>query len=204
MKTTIKAIVFDFGGVLLDWNPHNVFRPYFPDDPQGLEDFLQEIGFYAWNAELDRGHSFAEGVAELSAKFPHRANLIAAFAENWSNSIVGSIEGTVDILHKLKKKSYPLYGLSNWSDETFPLMLEEYAFFDEFDDIVFSGEIKLIKPEPEIYHYLLNRIDYSASECLFIDDSLPNIETAEKLGFQTIHFHSPEELEEKLKAFELL
>ena len=204
MKTSIKAVVFDFGGVLLDWNPYNLYKPYFPDDPQGIEDFLREIDFFVWNAEQDRGRSFAEGVAVHSAKFPHRASLIKAYADHWEDSITGEIEGTVDILHRLKKKSYPLYGLSNWSAETFPLMLAKYSFFDELDDIVFSGEINLIKPEPEIYHYLLNRIEYSASECLFIDDSLPNIETALELGFHAHHFKSPEGLEMVLREYQIL
>jgi 2-haloacid dehalogenase len=204
MKNPIKAIVFDFGGVLLDWNPHNLYRRYFPEDPEALEEFLREIDFYAWNAEQDRGRSFAEGVAVHSAKFPHHASLIKTYAENWEDSIAGAIEGTVDILRRLKKKSYPLYGLSNWSPETFPLMLKEYSFFDKFDDIVFSGEIKLIKPEPEIYHFLLNRIEYSASECLFIDDSLPNIETARSLGFYGHHFESPEILEIALREYQIL
>ena len=204
MKTTIKAIVFDFGGVLLDWNPHNIFHPYFPDGSQAIDDFFAEVDFYAWNAELDRGRSFADGVAELSAKFPHRASLIEIFAKNWKDSILGDIEGTVEILYALKKKSYPLYGLSNWSAETFPMMLEEYSFFDKFDDIVFSGEVKQIKPEPAIYLLLLDKIEYSASECLFIDDSLPNIETARSLGFYGHHFSSPKALVAELVEYQLL
>jgi 2-haloacid dehalogenase len=204
MKTTIKAIVFDFGGVLLDWNPYNIFNPYFPEGSQAIDDFFTEVDFYAWNAELDRGHSVADGVTELSAKFPHRASLIEAFAKNWKKSITGSIKGTVEILQKLKNKPYPLYGLSNWSAETFPFMLEDFSFFDKFDEIVYSGEVKLIKPEPEIYHLLLSKIDYSASECLFIDDSLPNIETARSLGFYGHHFSSPEALEAELVEHELL
>ena len=198
MKPSIKAIVFDFGGVLLDWNPHNLYRAYFPDQPQALEDFLNEVDFYAWNAEQDRGRSFADGVAELSAKFPHRAELIKAFAANWEESVIGEIAGTVAILYKLRAIGYPLYGLSNWSSETFPLVRNKYAFFDEFDEIVFSGEVNLIKPEPEIYHLLLSKIAYQASECLFIDDSQANIDTAKALGFQAVLFESPEGLERML------
>ncbi len=130
MKNSIKAIVFDFGGVLLDWSPHNIYKSYFPDDAQGLEEFLHEVDFYTWNAEQDRGRSFAEGVAILSEKFPHRAALIKIYADEWERSITGEIRGTVEILYRLKEKGYPLFGLSNWSAETFPLMLAEYSFFD--------------------------------------------------------------------------
>ncbi len=204
MKTSIKAIVFDFGGVLLDWNPHNVFKAYFLGRPEAIEDFFREVDFYAWNAEQDRGRSFAEGVALLSAKFPHRASLIQTFAEHWEDSVTGEIAGTVEILHRLKAKGYPLFGLSNWSAETFPLMLNEYSFFDAFDDIVFSGEIKLIKPEPEIYHFLLNKIGYLAEECLFIDDSQANVDAAKSLGFDAHQFKSPEILRGELERYGVL
>ncbi len=204
MKPFIKAIIFDFGGVLLDWNPHNLYRSYFPDDPQALDDFLGEIGFYAWNAEQDRGRSFADGVAELSEKFPHHAHLIEAYAEHWIDSITGEITGTVEILYKLKAKGYPLFGLSNWSAETFPLVRNEYSFFDELDDIVYSGEVKLIKPEPEIYHLLLSKIKYSASECLFIDDSQVNVDAAKALGFEAVHFVSSKNLNSVLKRHGVL
>ena len=192
MKPTVKAIIFDFGGVLLDWDPRHLYNAYFPDQPQALEDFLNEVDFYAWNAEQDKGRSFAAGVDALSAKFPHRAELIEAFATNWEQSITGEISGTVEILYRLKAKGIPLYGLSNWSPETFPLVRNKYSFFDEFDEIVFSGEVNLIKPEPEIYHLLLSKIPYQASECLFIDDSQANIDTARALGFYGICFESPE------------
>ncbi|MBT3336413.1 MAG: HAD family phosphatase [Anaerolineae bacterium] len=204
MNSTIKAIIFDFGGVLIDWSPHNLYNAYFPNQPEALEDFLREVDFYTWNAEQDRGRSFREGVAELSAKFPHRADLIAAYAENWINSITGEISGTVRILHRLKAKGYSLYGLSNWSAETFPLVRDEFSFLDQFDDLVLSGEVKLVKPEPEIFHYLLERIPEEVGECLFIDDSLANIEAAQKLGFYTVHFRSAERLEDELREHQLL
>jgi len=204
MKAVIKAIIFDFGGVLVEWHPHNLYKACFPEDPQGIDEFLDEVGFYAWNAEQDKGRSFAEGVALLSAKFPHRTNLIEAYAENWIDSIDGEITGTVEILHRLRAKNYPLYGLSNWSAETFPLVRDEFSFLGEFDDVVLSGEVKMAKPEPEIFELLLKRIVYSAEECFFIDDSQANIDVARILGFQTHHFKSPEILEEALKVLGVL
>src|SRR5689334_9689756 len=117
-KTT--SIIFDFGGVLIDWNPRNLYREYFPGQPQAMEDFLNEIKFMDWNALQDKGRSFAEGATVLSAEFPHRTELIHAYFENWEKSIVGQIDESVEILSSLKKKGYPVYGLSNWSAETFP------------------------------------------------------------------------------------
>ena len=200
MIPTIKAIIFDFGGVLLDWDPHNLYRAYFPNQPKALDDFLEEIDFYAWNARQDRGRSFAEGVAELSAKFPHRTELIRAYAENWKNSITGEIAGTVEILYELKEKGYSLYGLSNWSLETFQY-IKDCPFLKEFDETILSGEVGLVKPNPEIYRLLLNKIEYSANECLFIDDSQINIDTARDLGFYAIHFESPEGLRRELREY---
>ena len=197
MTSAIKAIIFDFGGVLLDWNPHNLYQAYFPDQPQAIDEFLEEIDFYAWNATLDQGHSFAEGVAELSAKFPHRAELIQAFADNWGDSIKGEITGTVKILYELKAMGYPLYGLSNWSLETYPV-IKDYPFIKEFDEVILSGKVGLIKPDPAIYHLLLSKIAYRAEECVFIDDSLVNVEAARDLGMMAIHFKSPEGLKRLL------
>ena len=202
--STIKAIVFDYGNVLIDWNPRNVYKRFFPDDPEGMEQFLQEINFMEWNALQDRGRPFAEGVAVLSEQFPHYAELSRAYHENWSDSIGEIYAGTVEILKQLKGAGYPLYGFSNWSAETFPLVRTKHDFFDLFDDMVISGEVGFAKPEPEIYQILLEKIGRPAQECLFIDDSLPNIQQANKIGFATIHFQSPPQLEEELIELHLI
>ncbi len=196
--TSVEAIVFDFGGVLIDWDPRNLYRAYFPNQPQAMENFLKEVNFSLWNAKQDGGRSFAEGVAELSEEFPHYTKLIQAYAENWEKSITGEIKGTVDILYRLKAQGYPLYGLSNWSAETFPLVRDDYKFFNEFDEIIISGEVKLIKPHEAIYRLLLKRINRPSDTCLFIDDSPVNISVAKKLGFQTHLFQSPETLKKAL------
>ena len=204
MTTNIQAIIFDYGNVLIEWNPRYVYQRYFPDDPQGMEEFFKEINFMDWNALQDKGRSFAEGVAKLSRQFPHHAHLIQAYHEHWIDSIGEAYWGTVDIMRELKQKGYSIYGLSNWSAETFPSVREKYNFFDLFDDMVISGLVGSVKPEPEIFHILLEKIGKPAQECLFIDDSLPNIQQANTMGFATIHFQNPEHLREELQQLHLL
>jgi len=204
MTSPIKAIIFDYGGVLLEWNPRNLYRRYFPDQPEAMEHFLTEIHFMEWNAQQDKGRPFEEAIESLSSEFPHHAHLINAYYEHWEESITGIIPGTIDILRQLKRNNCPLYGLTNWSAETFLRARHRYDFFDLFDDIVVSGDVKMVKPEPEIYHLILEKIGRPANECLFIDDSLANIEQAQKMGFVTVHFESPEQLENVLRDFNLL
>lgn len=204
MTTPIRAIIFDFGGVLLKWDPKNLYQRYFPDDPESMERFFKEVDFAGWNAHQDRGRPFREGVADLSAQFPHYSYLIQAYHNHWIESITGEFNGTVEILKQLKHKGYPLYGLSNWSTETFPLAREKYQFFNLLDGIVLSGEVRHNKPEPEIYHIMLEKIGKPAQECLFIDDALPNINQANTMGFKTIRFTSPEQLEKELTQMGLL
>ena len=198
MTSSIKAIIFDYGNVLLEWDPRLVYQRYFPDDPEGMERFFNEVNFAEWNLQQDKGRPFQEGVAILSQQFPHYSDLIHAYHDLWIHSVGGPIAGTVDILQRLKRAGYPLYGLSNWSAETFPHAREQHDFFDLFDDMVISGEVGHVKPDPEIFQILLDKIGKPANECLFIDDAMANIQQAQKLGFSTILFQSPEQLESSL------
>ena len=204
MTSQIKAIIFDFGNVLLEWNPRYVYQRYFPNDPEGMERFFKEVDFADWNLQQDKGRPFVEGVAILSEKFPHYAQLIQAYHENWTDSIGAAYSGTIEILKQLKQAGYPLYGLSNWSAETFPYAREKYGFFDLFDDFVISGAVGQVKPDPEIFQIMLEKIGKPAEECLFIDDSLTNINQAQKMGFGTIHFQSPEQLAAALHELKIL
>ena len=204
MITNIKAIVFDYGNVLVEWNPRYVYQRFFPDDPEAMERFLHEVDFMEWNAQQDKGRSFADGVAALSKEFPQHAHLIQAYHDHWKDSIGTAYWGTVEIMKQLKQAGYALYGLSNWSAETFPHILERYDFFTMFDDMVISGEVGHVKPHPEIFHILLEKIGRPAHECLFIDDSMPNIQQAQAIGFATIHFESPEHLEKVLRKMNVL
>lgn len=204
MTSTMTAIIFDFGNVLLEWNPRYVYQRFFPDDPEGMERFLKEVNFMEWNLHQDQGRPFAEGVAILSKEFPHYSHLIQAYHDHWTDSLGESLAGTVEILKELKQAGYPVYGLSNWSAETFPHARQKHDFFDLLDDMVISGEVGHVKPNPEIFQIMLDRIGKPAYECLFIDDSLANIQQAQKLGFATIHFQSPERLRDILHDWKIL
>ena len=204
MSSTIHAIIFDFGGVLVNWDPHRVFLKYFSNNTRAVDNFLAEINFSAWNLSQDKGYPFAQAVTDLSAQFPHYAHLIRAYNEQWEETITGSIPGTVELLHRLKAVGYELYGLSNWSAEKFAIVRHKYGLFELFDDIVVSGEVKLVKPDPAIFQYLLQKIDRIPQECLLIDDSPQNIEAAQKMGFVTHHFTSPARLELELQQMGVL
>ena len=195
MTVTQKpALIFDFGGVLLDWDPRKLFRKYFANDLAAMEKFLAEIDFYGWNFQQDEGRSFAEGVAELSERFPAYAAMIRAYDDEWEESIRGPIQSTVDLLQPLKKNGYALYGLTNWSVEKFDLVAHKFEFFNQFEFILVSGAVRLAKPDPRIFTLLLERIGRPASECVLIDDSAVNIQAARQLGFKTIHFVSAQQL----------
>lgn len=198
-NSTIKNIIFDFGGVVMDWNPRYFFKEYFNDDVK-MEYFLKNIATDEWNAEQDRGRSLAEGTEILIAKFPDWEKEIRAYYDNWTTMLRSDIPENVAVLRKLEHSEYELFGLTNWSAETFPYALENYDFFKAFKGkIVVSGTEKLIKPNPEIWHVLLNRYQIKAEESVFIDDNPKNIEVAKSLGFICIHIKDDRDLEKELK-----
>lgn len=183
----IKNIIFDFGGVLMDWNPRYFFKTYFNDDEK-MEYFLENIAQDEWNIEQDRGRSLSEGTEIQVKKFPDWEKEIRAYYDNWTVMLKSDIPQNVEVLRKLKNTDYQLFGLTNWSAETFPYALENYDFFQLFNGkIVVSGTEKLIKPDPQIWHILLERYNIHAEESVFIDDNPQNIEMAKSLGFKTIH-----------------
>lgn len=197
--TSLQALIFDFGGVLVDWNPHYLYRQFFNNDDAAVARFLQEIGFYQWNLQMDAGRPFGETVAELGAQFPQHMHLIRAYHEQWPQTLGGAIAGTVEILRALKDNGYPLYGLTNWSSEKFKLARPHFAFFNWFDTIMVSGDVALTKPDPRIFELCLQRIGRVAGECVYIDDSVANVAAAQALGFSAIHFESPARLDTRLK-----
>ena len=195
----IKNIIFDFGGVVMDWNPRYFFKDYFNDDEK-MEYFLKKITTDEWNIEQDRGRTLAEGTAIQVANFPEWEKEIRAYYDNWTTMLKSEIADNVAVLRKLEHSEYELFGLTNWSAETFPCAVKNYDFFSIFKGkIVVSGTEKLIKPNPEIWHVLLNRYQIKAEESVFIDDNFKNIEVAKSLGFICIHIKEDTDLEKELR-----
>ncbi len=195
---TKPTIVFDLGAVLIDWDRRHLYEKMFNGRTAELDYFLDNVCTLAWNAEMDAGRPFVEAVAAKIAEFPQYESYITAYHSRWEEMTVGPISGTVEIFAELRRAGYPTAALSNWSAETFPLVQPRFEFLNWFDEIVLSGEFKVNKPDPAIYHFLLERINREPQDCVFIDDSLPNITSARQLGFQAIHFQSPEQLRSDL------
>lgn len=198
MNHDISTIIFDLGNVLLGWDARRLYQRFFPD-LQAVDSFLEQIRFKEWNARLDAGLPFHQGVAELSQKFPQHAELIAAYDTDWHESLTGTYDETIEIARQLKQAGWVLHLLSNFSSEKFKLIEASLPFLSLFEDKIISGEHHLVKPDPAIFHLTLQRIQRKAGECLFIDDSLANIEAAIALGFQTIHYQSPTQLRSALQ-----
>ncbi len=194
----MKNIVFDFGGVLVDWNPHHLYDKYF-GSREKAEWFLNNICLYSWNLQMDGGKPFAEGVAELQAEHPEWSEAIAIYHTRWIEMMNGEIEGMVSVIRRLKMAGYGVYGLTNWSAETFPMVRDTYPVFQEFDGIVVSGEEYLLKPDAAIYKCLLERYALQAEESLFVDDNADNVAGARNVGMKAIQFTSAVELERELK-----
>ena len=200
----IKAIIFDLGGVLVDWNPAYLFDNIF-DDADKKKFFFDNVCTPDWNEEQDAGLPIKEATELLVAQHPEWKEHIEAFYGRWEEMLGGPIHDTVAILKKLKERGhYKLYALTNWSAELFPKALELYEFLHWFDGRVVSGEEKMRKPAPEFYQLLLQRYNLQPDEVIFIDDNLRNIKAAEAIGIKSIPFSSPAQLHEDLKKSQLL
>ncbi len=196
--TQIKNIVFDFGGVLVDWNPRYLYDKYFGDAEQS-QWFLDNICLYSWNLQMDGGKPFADGVKELQAEHPEWAEAIAIYHTRWVEMMGGEVAGTADVLRSAKAAGYKIYGLTNWSAETFPMIRDTYPVFQEFDGIVVSGEEHLLKPDAAIYRCLLERYALRAEESLFIDDNRDNVAAARAIGMEAVLFENAEQLAQVLE-----
>ncbi len=195
----INTVIFDFGGVLIDWNPKYLYRKIFAGEEE-VELFLQNICTADWNEEQDGGRTIKEATETLSALYPEHTQNIKAYYDRWEEMLGGVFEGTIEILKELKEsKKYKLYGLTNWSAETFPIARRRYEFLSLFDGILVSGDEKSRKPFPQFYRLLLSRYNIRPEEAVFIDDNTRNIIAAEKEGIRSIHFTGAEELRLRLR-----
>lgn len=195
----VDAVVFDLGGVLIDWNPRHLYRKLFEDEAK-MERFLSEVCSPVWNVTLDAGMSFDEGIAELLRRHPDEAHLIRAWKERWEEMLGGAIEGAVALLDELHAAGMPLYALTNWSAETFPIGRRHFPFLERFRDIVVSGQEKIVKPDPRIFELLVRRTGVAPERTVFIDDAERNVAAAARLGFRAVRFTDPESLRASLTA----
>ena len=187
-STQPKAVIFDVGNVLVRWDARLLYRQLLPDD-DAIDAFLAEVGFAAWNLELDRGLPWDEGVAALAAAHPHRAALIRAFHERWHETLPGAIDASVAILEELDAAGVPLYAITNYSGAKWAETLPRFPFLARsFRDVVVSGHEGIVKPDPEIYRRCLARNGLEPARTIFVDDSEKNVAGAAALGIDAIRF----------------
>jgi len=202
----IKNIIFDLGGVLIDWNPEYVYLEVFRGDRKKMQWFFDEICTMDWNENQDAGYSLQKATEERVKMFPKYEEWIRMYYGRWEEMLGDAIEETVDVLDKMiANPALRVVALTNWSGETFPVALERFEFLHRFEGIVVSGIEKTRKPYCEIYQLTLDRFGFQAEESLFIDDNLRNIQAASSMGIHTIHFTSPIDFKQKLveKGFTL-
>ena len=200
----IDTIIFDLGGVLIDWNPEYVFLNEFNGDRKKMQCFFDNICTSDWNENQDAGYPIAQATEDLVKAFPKHEKHIRLFYGDWERMLGGAINGTVNILDKLiKSKQYKVVALTNWSSETFPIAQARFEFLKWFEGIVISGEEKTRKPFKDIFDIILNRFNITPENSIFIDDNLRNIEAANNLGINGIQFESPKELIKHLKNYNI-
>ena len=199
----MKTIIFELGGVLVDWNPEYVYLNEFDGDRKKMNWFFDNICTSDWNEEQDGGKLIKIATKERIKLFPEHEKLIKMYYGRWEEMLKGEIIESVNILKKLKSKNYKLIALTNWSFETFPVAIRRFDFLKLFDGIVVSGKIKMLKPFKDIYNYTINKHKLSPSECVFIDDRVSNVQGAINCGIKGIHFQSSKQLIRELKKLNI-
>lgn len=201
----INTIIFDLGGVLIDWNPLYVYDEQYFESPEIRDYFFKHICTSDWNEEQDAGRSIVAATQELVARFPDWEKPIRDYYGQWTKMLNGPIHDTVELLRELKVSGrYKLYALTNWQADLFNIALVRYNFLHWFDGRVVSGEEKTRKPFPEFYSILLNRYNVNPGEAYFIDDNLRNVRAAENLGIRSHHFRGTEQLKQEMTIFGIL
>lgn len=198
-----SAVVFDLGGVLIDWDPRHLYRKLIDDEAE-MERFLAEVCSSDWNVQQDAGRSFEAGVRELVACHPGADALIEAYWQRWPEMLGGAIEETVEILAELKARAVPLYALSNWSAETWPHALERFEFLGWFDGLVISGFEGVAKPDPAIYRLLIERHRLTPGSTLYVDDVAANVRAGCAAGLRAHRFTDAPALRRVLRRDGLL
>ncbi|MFN5641592.1 MAG: HAD family hydrolase [Sphingobacteriales bacterium] len=200
----INTIIFDLGGVLIDWNPDYLYEKIF-SDPEQRKWFYENVCTPDWNEEQDAGRGLQKATELLISKFPEHEENIRHYYGRWTEMLKGPIQGTVEVFKELKDSGrYKIYALTNWSQETFPVALERFDFLHWFDGRLVSGEEMTRKPFPDIYEKLIQRFSIDPTKALFTDDNLRNLKPAEEIGMKTIHFINPDQFRIELVKLGLL
>lgn len=182
----IKNVIFDYGNVLVDWNPAYLFLPVFSGDEEKCRFFTDNICNREWFTRMDRGEDMDTCVAELQALHPEYADAVAMFRDRWFDMCHGDIPGMLEIIQDLKQKGYGVFGLTNWPAATFAEARRRFRTIGSIDNYVVSSSVHLAKPEPAIYQLLLSKYNLKAQECVFIDDRADNVNAAMALGMSGI------------------
>ena len=201
MSQKLDAVVFDFGGVLVDWNPEYFLKSFFSNSEE-IAQFIDDTDYHHWNVKMDLGMPIREACLNLKTTHPHYTHIFDAYEQDWLQTLSGPISGTVSILRDLHESGVPLYGITNYNQDTLRLTRDKYDFFSLFRGIVVSGEEGIMKPAPRIYQILLERYRLKPEGLLFIDDRAENINAAKKLGFKGHVFTSPEDLQACLDQYD--
>jgi 2-haloacid dehalogenase len=198
------AVVFDLGGVLIDWDPRYLYRRLFRDDEPAMEAFLRDVVSPTWNAGLDAGRDWSQAIAELVEGHPALRDLIEAYETRWPEMLGGPIDETVEVLAELRSEGVPLYAVTNWSARTYPIARRRFGFLDWFQDVVVSGEVGIVKPDRRIFEHLLARNGLVAASTVLVDDNEPNVRAAAELGFVARRFVGAIQLRRDLSELGLL
>ena len=202
--TALETVVFDLGGVLMEWEPRRLYRTMFDGDEEAMEHFLATVCTPAWNDELDRGLPFTTAVGRLIAEFPQYAEPITAYRTRWEEMLGPPLDDAVAVLRDLRAAGVPVYALSNWSAETFPVARRRFDFIEWFDGVLISGEAGVTKPDPRIFAELCRRFGLDPSRSVFVDDRADNVEAARRYGLTGVLFVSGVSLRAELSALGLL
>lgn len=203
-KAGRDIVVFDLGGVLIDWDPRHLYRKLFAGDEAAMEHFLATVCTHEWNRRQDAGRSFAEGARLLKAEHPDKGELIDAYGARFDEMLAGPIAGSIDILAELRDRGTPLYGLTNWSAETYAPARERFAFLSWFQGILVSGEVGVVKPDPRIFQLLIERFAVDPQRTIYIDDVEANVAAARPFGIHAVRFTTPVALRDELVELGLL
>jgi len=194
----MDAVIFDLGGVLIDWNPRYLFRRLFRDEGT-MEWFLSEVCSAEWNHAHDAGQRFAVGIAEASSRHPEYSAYIQCYLDRWPEMLGGLIEETARVVEDLHLRKVPIFALTNWSAETFDYARRRFDVLRLFDDILVSGVEAVAKPDPAIFSLAARRFQVEPTRTVFFDDNGPNVAAAAKVGFVAVHFSGTDVLAPSLE-----